>query len=111
MSEVQKVEPALVEAAPDQVGDRVRVGPGLGGTGTSPRGLIHRNRAERGRPIPGLGFLPVNAYLLRAEQPLLVDSGLPTSQPEFLEACGRRSSPPTCDGSTSRTRTATTPAA
>ena len=36
-------------------------------------------------PIPGLGFLPVNAYLLRAEQPLLVDSGLPTSQPEFLE--------------------------
>lgn len=36
-------------------------------------------------PIPGLGFLPVNAYLLRAEQPMLIDTGLPTSQPDFLE--------------------------
>ncbi len=36
-------------------------------------------------PIPGLGFLPVNAYLVRAEQPMLIDSGLPTSQPEFLD--------------------------
>ncbi|MFL6026455.1 MAG: MBL fold metallo-hydrolase [Friedmanniella sp.] len=37
-------------------------------------------------PIPGLGFLPVNAYLLEAEQPLLIDTGLPTSQADFLEA-------------------------
>jgi len=37
-------------------------------------------------PIPGLGFLPVNAYVLHAEQPVLVDSGLPASRPEFLEA-------------------------
>src|SRR3954468_14342781 len=37
-------------------------------------------------PIPGLGFLPVNAYLLQAEQPLLIDTGLPTSQADFLEA-------------------------
>ena len=37
-------------------------------------------------PIPGLGFLPVNAYLVHAEQPLLVDSGLPTSRPDFLRA-------------------------
>ncbi len=36
-------------------------------------------------PIPGLGFLPVNAYLLQADQPMLIDSGLPTSQPDFLE--------------------------
>jgi hypothetical protein len=36
-------------------------------------------------PIPGLGFLPVNAYLVQAEQPLLVDSGLPTSRPDFLQ--------------------------
>ncbi len=36
-------------------------------------------------PIPGLGFLPVNAYLLHAEQPMLIDTGLPTSQPAFLE--------------------------
>ena len=25
-------------------------------------------------PIPGLGFLPVNAYVVHAEQPVLVDS-------------------------------------
>ena len=37
-------------------------------------------------PIPGLGFSPVNAYLVRAEQPLLVDSGLPASRPDFLQA-------------------------
>jgi glyoxylase-like metal-dependent hydrolase (beta-lactamase superfamily II) len=38
------------------------------------------------KEIPGLGFLPVNAYVVQAEQPLLVDSGLPTSRPDFLEA-------------------------
>jgi glyoxylase-like metal-dependent hydrolase (beta-lactamase superfamily II) len=37
-------------------------------------------------PIPGLGFLPVNAYLVRTEQPLLVDSGLPGSRTDFLQA-------------------------
>jgi glyoxylase-like metal-dependent hydrolase (beta-lactamase superfamily II) len=36
-------------------------------------------------PIPGLGFLPVNAYLMHAEQPMLIDTGLPNSQEEFLE--------------------------
>ena len=38
------------------------------------------------KEIPGLGFLPVNAYVVHAEQPLLVDSGLPTSQPDFLQS-------------------------
>ena len=51
-------------------------------------------------PIPGLGFLPVNAYVVRAEQPLLVDSGLPTSRPDFLRRCGPRSSRLICGGST-----------
>ncbi len=37
-------------------------------------------------PIPGLGFLPVNAYVLHAQQPVLVDSGLPASRADFLEA-------------------------
>ena len=36
--------------------------------------------------IPGLGFLPVNAFVLRAEQPLLVDAGLPGSSQSFLDA-------------------------
>jgi hypothetical protein len=35
-------------------------------------------------PIPGLGVLPVNAYLLQAEQPVLIDTGLPVSRPDFL---------------------------
>lgn len=36
--------------------------------------------------IPGLGFLPVNAYVLHAEQPVLVDTGLPVSRADFLPA-------------------------
>lgn len=35
-------------------------------------------------PIPGLGFLPVNAYVVHAAQPMLIDSGLAASRPEFL---------------------------
>jgi hypothetical protein len=35
-------------------------------------------------PIPGLGFLPVNAYLVQAEQPLLVDSRLAHLPAGFL---------------------------
>jgi glyoxylase-like metal-dependent hydrolase (beta-lactamase superfamily II) len=38
--------------------------------------------------IPGLGVLPCNAFLLRGEQPLLVDTGLPTSRDAFLAALG-----------------------
>lgn len=36
--------------------------------------------------IPGLGHLPVNAFLLRGSQPLLVDTGLPTSSEAFLDS-------------------------
>jgi hypothetical protein len=36
--------------------------------------------------IPGLGVLPVNSFLLKAAQPLLVDTGMPTSQQDFQEA-------------------------
>ncbi|MDQ1687100.1 MAG: hypothetical protein QOK42_75 [Frankiaceae bacterium] len=35
--------------------------------------------------IPGLGFLPVNSFLVHAEQPMLIDTGLPTSREAFLE--------------------------
>ena len=38
--------------------------------------------------IPGLGVLPVNAFLLRGTQPLLVDTGLPQSREEFLTTLG-----------------------
>lgn len=35
--------------------------------------------------IPGLGVLPVNAFLLRSTQPVLVDTGMPTSQRAFQD--------------------------
>ena len=35
--------------------------------------------------VPGLGHLPVNAFLLRGAEPLLVDTGLPSSRAEFLD--------------------------
>src|SRR3954466_11810815 len=36
--------------------------------------------------IPGVGVLPVNAYVLHAEQPMLIDTGMPVSRAEFLDA-------------------------
>jgi glyoxylase-like metal-dependent hydrolase (beta-lactamase superfamily II) len=35
--------------------------------------------------IPGLGFLPINSFLLHAEQPMLIDTGLPPSREAFLD--------------------------
>lgn len=37
-------------------------------------------------PIPGLGLLPINAYLIRGEQPVLVDTGLPGLRDDFVRA-------------------------
>ena len=36
--------------------------------------------------IPGVGVLPVNAFLILGEEPLLVDTGLARESEEFLEA-------------------------
>lgn len=36
--------------------------------------------------IPGMGSLPVNAFVIRAEEPVLVDTGLPGSQATFVDA-------------------------
>lgn len=35
--------------------------------------------------IPGLGHLPVNAFVLHAEQPVLVDTGMPAQREELLD--------------------------
>lgn len=35
---------------------------------------------------PGYGVLPVNAYLIGADEPVLVDTGLPSERDEFLES-------------------------
>jgi hypothetical protein len=36
--------------------------------------------------VPGLGFLPVNAFVLHAEQPLVVDTGLGLPDRDFVES-------------------------
>jgi len=38
--------------------------------------------------IPGLGALPINAFVIRGEQPVLVDTGRPVKNGAFLEALG-----------------------
>jgi glyoxylase-like metal-dependent hydrolase (beta-lactamase superfamily II) len=35
--------------------------------------------------IPGLGHLPVNAFVLRSAQPVLVDTGMPATREQFLD--------------------------
>jgi flavorubredoxin len=37
-------------------------------------------------PIPGLGFLPCNAYVLKAAEPVLVDTGLGIDSDDFIKA-------------------------
>ncbi|MEX0169330.1 MBL fold metallo-hydrolase [Streptomyces sp. LMG1-1-1.1] len=37
-------------------------------------------------PLPGLGDQPVNAFLLRSGQPLLVDTGMPVDREGFLDS-------------------------
>ncbi len=37
-------------------------------------------------PIPGVGVLPINAYVIHAEQPVLVDTGLAMESEGFLDA-------------------------
>ncbi len=36
-------------------------------------------------PIPGMGFLPVNAFLIKAQEPVLVDSGMGMDSDEFVK--------------------------
>jgi hypothetical protein len=36
--------------------------------------------------VPGLGFLPVNAFVLHAEQPVVIDTGLSTADKDFVSA-------------------------
>ena len=37
-------------------------------------------------PLPGVGVLPINAYVLLAEEPVLIDSGLGMDADQFLDA-------------------------
>jgi hypothetical protein len=37
-------------------------------------------------PIPGMGMIPVNAFVIRAQEPVLVDTGMGIDGQEFLKA-------------------------
>ncbi len=37
-------------------------------------------------PIPGMGFLAVNAFVIRAKEPVLVDTGMGIEEEEFMKA-------------------------
>lgn len=37
-------------------------------------------------PLPGLGYIAINAYLVRAERPALIDTGIPVLREAFVEA-------------------------
>jgi ODP family beta lactamase len=37
-------------------------------------------------PIPGMGFLPVNAFIIKASEPVLVDTGMGIDSEEFMKA-------------------------
>ena len=36
-------------------------------------------------PVPSFGILPVNAFLIRAAEPVLVDTGMALLRDEFME--------------------------
>ena len=37
-------------------------------------------------PIPGAGFLPINAFVIKAKEPVLVDTGMGIDSAEFMKA-------------------------
>jgi flavorubredoxin len=37
-------------------------------------------------PIPGAGFLPVNAFVIKSKEPVLVDTGMGVESDEFINA-------------------------
>jgi flavorubredoxin len=37
-------------------------------------------------PIPGAGFLPINAFVIKAKEPVLVDTGMGIESEEFMKA-------------------------
>jgi glyoxylase-like metal-dependent hydrolase (beta-lactamase superfamily II) len=56
---------------------------------------MHTHRLERDvsvlsdqLPVPGIGFLPVNAFVLHAAEPVVVDTGLSLPDRGFMEALG-----------------------
>jgi flavorubredoxin len=45
-------------------------------------------------PIPGMGFLPVNAFVIKGREPVLVDTGMGMESKEFMKALESIIDPP-----------------
>ena len=41
-------------------------------------------------PVPGAGLLPVNAFVIKAKEPVLIDTGMGIDSDEFLKALKSR---------------------
>jgi flavorubredoxin len=55
----------------------------------SPRGIApDLHILPSGVPLPGFGFIPVNAFLITAQQPVLVDTGLMADRDAFMQNLG-----------------------
>ena len=50
-------------------------------------------------PVPGFGLIPINAFVLHAAEPVLVDTGTVVESDDFMDALSPSSTRPTCDGS------------
>jgi len=61
-----------------------------------------------GFPVPGFGFVPINAFVLHGAEPVLVDTGTVLQSEDFMTACVRSSIHRTSVGSGSATPTSTT---
>src|SRR5512142_2633215 len=76
-------------------------GPAIPPGGGTPGGPMHAYRAGRDvsvlsdqLPVPGLGFLPVNAFVLHAAEPVVVDTGLSLPGRGFMDVLGAVVDPP-----------------
>ena len=50
-------------------------------------------------PVPNVGVIPMNAFVIRAAEPVLVDTGTAALTDHFLDALESIVRPPTCAGS------------
>ena len=59
-------------------------------------------------PVPGFGLIPINAFVLHAAEPVLVDTGAVVESDEFMTALRTVIDPADLRGSGSPIRTSTT---
>ena len=63
------------------------------------QGRPRHRRADVELPVPGLGLIPINAFVLHAAEPVLVDTGTVVRATSSWPRCAPSSIRPTCAGS------------